>query len=53
MQAPTSPHWIPAKRVLRYLRGSIDHGLVYAKGNLHLVAYCDSNWAGSTNDKFS
>jgi hypothetical protein len=46
MHSPTSTHWIAAKRVLRYLKGSIDHGLLFRPGSLILVAYCNSDWAG-------
>jgi hypothetical protein len=50
IHAPTSSHWSAAKRILRYLKGTIDHGLAYIKGNLNLMACCDSYWAGSPDD---
>jgi hypothetical protein len=53
MHAPSSTHWIAAKRVLRYLNGTIDHGLHYTKSNLQLNAFCDSNWAGCPDDRRS
>lgn len=44
---PSTQHWVAAKRVLRYLAGTIDRGLVF-QGNLgmNLVAAADSDWAG-------
>jgi len=48
MHSPTSIHWIAAKRVLRYLKGSVDHGLLFRDGSLTLAAYCDSDWAGDS-----
>jgi hypothetical protein len=53
MHAPTSAHWSAAKRVLRYLKSSVDHGLHYTKSPLHLTAYCDSDWAGDPDDRRS
>jgi hypothetical protein len=50
MHSPTSTHWTTAKRVLRNLKGTIDFGLHYTLGSLHLSGFCDSNWAGNPND---
>jgi hypothetical protein len=39
------------KRILRYLNGTMDHGLVpKPTTSLELHAYSDANWAGSIND---
>ncbi|XP_059446489.1 uncharacterized mitochondrial protein AtMg00810-like [Corylus avellana] len=53
MHAPSTTHWTTAKRVLRYLQGTTDHGLYYNKGNLQLNAFCDSDWAGCPDDRRS
>jgi len=51
--SPTSAHWSAAKRVIRYLKSSVDHGLHYTRGPLHLTAYYDSDWAGNPDDRHS
>ena len=43
--------WIAAKRVLRYLAGTVDVGITYGASDEHSDAelgpvYCDSDWAG-------
>jgi hypothetical protein len=53
MHAPSTTHWSAVKRVLRYLKAYANHGLLYSKGSLHLTAYCDSDWAGSIDDRRS
>jgi hypothetical protein len=53
MHAPTSTHLTAAKRVLRYLKGSVDYGLQYHKGPLAITTYCDSDWAGNPDDRRS
>jgi hypothetical protein len=45
-------HWIAAKHVLRYLRGTIVYGLRYASSvDLSLQGYTNANWVGSTVDR--
>jgi transposase InsO family protein len=50
---PTTAHWTAAKRVLRFLKNTSNHGLVFTKSPLHLHAFCDSDWAGSPDDRRS
>ena len=53
LHSPTTTHWSSAKRVLRYLKGTIDYGLYYTPGSLNLHAYSDSDWAGDPDDRRS
>ena len=47
-------HWVAAKHVLRYLRGTVGYGLRYtSNSDLTLVSYLDSDWAGSEDDRKS
>ena len=47
-------HWVAAKHVLRYLRGTIGFGLKYVSdGGVRLYGYVDSDWAGSAVDRKS
>ena len=53
---PDTIHFNAAKRILRYLKGSLNFGLVF-KGNksenFQLLGYSDADWAGSTHDRKS
>jgi hypothetical protein len=53
MHSPSTSHWTAAKRVLRYLKDTADHGLLYKPGSLHLQAFSDFDWAGSPDDRRS
>lgn len=45
LQQPKQPHWDAAQHMLRYLKGTYDHGLFYpSKTNLKLVGYTDADW---------
>jgi len=47
MHDPREPHLNALKRILRYLRGTIDHGLhLYASPSHALTAYSDADWGG-------
>jgi len=50
---PTSTHWLAVNCVLRFLKQSMTHGLAYTKTSLQLNALCDSDWAGSVDDRRS
>ncbi|CAI0452658.1 unnamed protein product [Linum tenue] len=54
MAAPTRLHMLAAKRVLRYLKGTLTHGIWYKKkGGGSLVGYTDSDYAGDLDDRKS
>jgi len=54
MQSPTTTHMQALKRILRYLKHTISHGLqLVPTKNLDLTAFCDADWGGDTNDKKS
>ena len=54
MCEPRQTHWVAAKHVLRYLRGTVGYGLRYtADSDMQLVGYTDSDWAGSVEDRKS
>jgi hypothetical protein len=47
MDSPRQSHWQAAKRILRYIKGTVDEGIFYSRSNeLELVGYTDSDWAG-------
>jgi Reverse transcriptase (RNA-dependent DNA polymerase)/gag-polypeptide of LTR copia-type len=54
MAEPTDLHWQLVKRILRYLKGTITHGLHFVSSpKLSLHAYCDADWAGCPDDRKS
>ncbi|XXG58987.1 hypothetical protein AAC387_Pa04g1157 [Persea americana] len=54
MARPTELHSQAAKRVLRYVKGTLDFGVFYCKGgDYELVAYTDSDYAGDLEDRKS
>ena len=46
-------HWTAAKRVLRYLKGTLDVGLVFSPHSEPVRGYVDADWGGSTLDRKS
>ena len=54
MSNPKHIHWLAAKHILRYMRGTITYGLRYTSSNgVSLVGYADSDWDGSAVDQKS
>ncbi|GJR28525.1 ribonuclease H-like domain-containing protein [Tanacetum coccineum] len=47
MHDPREPHFSALKRILRYVRGTLDYGLqLFSSSATSLVAYSDADWAG-------
>lgn len=46
-------HWFAAKRVLSYLKGTMDYCLTYIKSNLEITGYVDADFASDTLDRRS
>ncbi|KAE8721951.1 hypothetical protein F3Y22_tig00014773pilonHSYRG00058 [Hibiscus syriacus] len=55
MHDPQECHWVTVKRILRYLSGTLDFGLVFRKSalGLNLKAFCDAGWASNIDDRCS
>lgn len=53
MQAPTNLHLIATKRILRYLKFTLDYGIVLKKGRLDVSAFLDADWNGNPDDRRS
>lgn len=54
MHSPSIHHWQAVKRILRYLRGTVDHGLVLRySSTAPLIAYSDADWGGDKTDRNS
>jgi hypothetical protein len=48
MHDPREPHLMAVKRILRYLQGTLDHGLLLRRASTSdLIVYSDADWAGS------
>uniref|UniRef100_A0A2N9I2A7 Integrase catalytic domain-containing protein n=1 Tax=Fagus sylvatica TaxID=28930 RepID=A0A2N9I2A7_FAGSY len=51
MSAPRSTHYAAVLRILRYIKGTLFHGLHFsAQSSLELRAYTDADWAGDPTD---
>uniref|UniRef100_A0A2N9GEN7 Reverse transcriptase Ty1/copia-type domain-containing protein n=1 Tax=Fagus sylvatica TaxID=28930 RepID=A0A2N9GEN7_FAGSY len=53
MAAPTSTHLTAAKRVLRYIKGTLYLGIAFTPGPLSLSVFSDADWAGDLDDRRS
>ena len=54
LSAPRSTHYAAVLRILRYLKGTLFHGLFYsAQSPLILYAFSDADWAGDPTDRRS
>jgi len=57
MANPMDSHWTAIKRILRYLKGSIHHGLHFkaapSSQPFTIKALCDADWALDPDDRRS
>jgi len=54
MEEPVQTHWKAAKRILRYIQGTVAQGLFYSSTEDHrLVGFSDSDWCGDVDDRKS
>lgn len=54
MHKPTATHWTATKRLLRYLKHTIFHGIQLKKSaDSCLSTYSDADWAGNIDDRTS
>ena len=53
MDKATEEHWNMALRVLKYLNGTKEYGLVFKKQSTPMSGYSDSDFAGDVNDRKS
>jgi len=54
MTGPTKIHMGAAKRILRYMQGTLSYGIEYVRDqSVTLIGFCDADWAGSEDDNRS
>ncbi|XP_071704314.1 uncharacterized mitochondrial protein AtMg00810-like [Rutidosis leptorrhynchoides] len=54
MHDPREPHFNARKRVLRYVRGTVDNGLqIFPSSTSKLIAYSDADWGGCLDTRRS
>ncbi|KAG7557256.1 Reverse transcriptase RNA-dependent DNA polymerase [Arabidopsis suecica] len=56
MASPRVSHWVAAKRILRYLKGTMELGILYRRGGSsspNLMVFTDSDYAGDLDDRRS
>ena len=52
MQQPTTTHWLSVKRILRYLRGTMQNGLLLSpSSNLTIEGFTDADWGAHLDDR--
>ncbi|KAL9241610.1 hypothetical protein vseg_015702 [Gypsophila vaccaria] len=54
MSNPHDTHWSALKRLLRYLKGTMHHGIaIHNQSPMTLHSFCDADWAGDKTDYLS
>ncbi|WJZ89264.1 hypothetical protein VitviT2T_008492 [Vitis vinifera] len=49
-QSPNQDHWTPVRRVLKYLRGTINYGLCFSGFPSVLEGFSDANWISDLDE---
>ena len=54
MNDPRTSHMAATKRILRYVKGTLDYGLLFSKANhnqgIRLIGFSDADWSGDVED---
>jgi len=57
MSNPLKTHFLVVKRILRYINGTLHHGILFSTGKrfeqLNMISYSDANWCGHKIDRRS
>jgi histone deacetylase 1/2 len=54
LHAPTTSHWSAVKRILRYVKDTVNIGIMFQLSSSTLLsAFLDADWAGSLEDRRS
>lgn len=56
VENPGPAHYVALKRIFRYLKGTVDYGILYSRspdGNVVLSGASDSDWAGDIDSRKS
>jgi hypothetical protein len=53
LENPGRQHWAAVKRILRYLRGTIEMSLLVKPESSEVIGYCDADWAGDIDSRRS
>jgi hypothetical protein len=54
IQNPTDAHWSAVKRILRYIKGTLDHGLqIQRSTSTMILGFSDADWVGCPDDRRS
>ena len=53
MSQPSVDHWSGVKRILRYIKGTLNYGLIFTEGDSVLRGYSDADWAGDLDTRRS
>ena len=54
IQSTSQIHFVAVKRVLRYLKGTVEFGIYFVKSSsVKLVGFSNSDWAGSDDEMMS